>query len=178
MQRLVRRLSDRLGVIGFTGIVLLIVAAGLGTYAPPLARQSEEMRAAADRARELLQEARQQLERQPPSLERAEQLREWFPTSDGMTADLRLVFEAAHNHQVELAKGDYAFANATDASGLQRFEIMLPIRERYVTIKAFVAEVLKSLPHASLAELRIERSAASVEVLDVRVRLTLYYRAS
>jgi hypothetical protein len=176
-RRIVRRLNERLGVVGWIGLGLLLLAAMLGTYAPPLTRQAEDLRASAERTRGLLEAARQQLARQPVSSQQAAQLREWFPTIDRANADLRLVFEAASKTRIELAKGDYALANSADASRLQRFDIVLPVRDRYVTIKAFVAEVLKALPHASLAELRIERGTANVETLDARLRFTLFYKA-
>jgi len=88
------------------------------------------------------------------------------------------MFDTAQKHRIELTKGEYALAHAADSSRLQRFEVVLPIKERYATIKVFVAEVLKAVPHASLAELRIERSAVNVEELDARVHFTLFYRAS
>jgi hypothetical protein len=176
-RRIGRRLNARLGVVGWTGIGLLLLAAVLGLYAPPLARQAQDLHASAERTRGMLEEARQQLARQPVSSRQAAQLREWFPTIERANSDLRLVFDAAQRTRIELTKGDYALANAADASRLQRFEIVLPVKDSYVTIKAFVAEVLKALPHASLAELRIERGTANVETLDARLRFTLFYKA-
>ena len=55
-------------------------------------------------------------------------------------------------------------------------EVVLPIKDRYVTIKALVADLLNELPHASLSELKMERSGASVNVLEARIRLNLHYR--
>jgi hypothetical protein len=175
-RRIGRRLNEQLGLVGWTGIGLLMLAAVLGLYAPPLARQAQDLHASAERTRGMLEEARQQLAHQPVSSRQAAQLRAWFPTIDRANADLRLVFDAAQRTHIELAKGDYALANVADASRLQRFEVVLPVKDRYVTIKTFVAEVLKALPHASLAELRIERGAANVETLDARLRFTLFYR--
>jgi hypothetical protein len=173
-----RVLGDRLGAVGLGGIALLAAAAVLALTAPPLERETGELRESAERARALLEQARAELERQPSTIARTAQLRDWFPLFEQSTADLRIVFAAARSQRIDVAKGDYALANGADASGLQRFEIVLPVKERYVTIKAFVGEVLKALPHASLAELRVERSAAGVEMLDARVRLTLFYRAA
>jgi hypothetical protein len=177
-RRLGRRLRERLGIVGLIGMGLLLLAAVLSAYAPPLARKAQDLQTAAEHTRGLLEETRQQLAKQPGSSQQAAQLREWFPTIDRSSADLRVMFDTAQRHRIELAKGEYALAQVADASRLQRFEVVLPIKERYGTIKAFVAEVLKAVPHASLAELRIERNAANVEVLDARVHFTLFYRAS
>ena len=177
-RRLGRVLNDHLGVVGMIGMGLLLLAAVLGLYAPPLARQAEELRASADRTRELLEVARQRATLRPETSQQATSLREWVPTVDRANADLRAIFEAAQKSHVQLAKGEYALAAADDASQMRRFEVVLPVKERYVTIKAFVAEVLQAIPHASLAELRIERPAANVEVLDARIRFRLYYKAT
>jgi hypothetical protein len=177
-RRLARLLVDRLGMVGLAGIGLLLAAGVLGLSAPPLERQASDLRDSAGRARELLEQARRELERKPPPLERAARLREWFPSFEQSTADLRAVFAAAERRRIDIPKGDYALTTTPDAAGLQRFDVVLPVKDRYVTIKGFVADVLQALPHASLAELRIERSAAGVETLDARVRLSLFYRAS
>jgi len=178
IRRLARRLSERLGVFGLMGFGLLLLAALLGLYAPPLERQAQDLHASADRVREQLEEAQRRKGRRPELSHQAAHLREWVPTIDSASADLRVMFEAAQKNHVELTKGEYALDNADDQSRLRRFDVVLPVRERYVTIKAFVAEVLNAIPHASLAEVRLERTAANVEVLDARIRFTLFYRAS
>jgi hypothetical protein len=178
IRRLGRRLDERLGVVGLIGVGLLLLAAVLGLYAPPLERQAQDLHASADRTRELLEEAQRRLGRQPELSQQAAHLREWIPTIDSASADLRVMFEAARKSHVELTKGEYALDKADDQSRLRRFDVVLPVRERYVTIKAFVAEVLNAIPHASLAEMRIERTAANVDVLEARIRFTLFYRAS
>jgi hypothetical protein len=92
------------------------------------------------------------------------------------TRDLRTVFAAAGRHRVDLPKGDYTLSHAEDGSGVARLEVVLPIKDRYATVKALVADLLTELPHASLSELKLERAAANTELLEARVRLTLYYR--
>jgi len=178
LRRLGRGLNDRIGVVGLIGVGLLVLAAVLGLYAPPLAREAQELHVSADRAREQLEEARRRLSLRPDAAQQTARLNDWIPPMDRANADLRLMFEAAQKSRIELGKGEYALANADDAGRLRRFEVVLPVRERYVTIKTFVAEVLQALPNASLAELHIERAAANVEVLDARIRFRLFYKAS
>jgi hypothetical protein len=178
LRRLGRDLNDRLGIVGLIGAGLLVLAVVLGLYAPPLAREAEELRASADRAREQLEEARRRLAERPEISQQTAQLRDWIPSVDRANADVRLVFAAAQKSRIQLAKGDYTLANADEAGRLQRFDVVLPVKDRYVTIKAFVAEVLRSVPNASLAELRIERAAANVEVLDAQIRFRLFYKAT
>lgn len=175
-RRWTRQLLERFGTIGLIGIGLLIVAVALAVYAPQLSQEAQVLRGEAERTRGRLDDVRRDLAQRPGSAQRAAQLRDSFPTVDHATADLRLIFDTAQKNRIGLAKGDYALAQAADASQLRRFEVTLPIKERYITLKSFVADVLNAVPHASLAELRIERSAASVDQLDARVHFTLFYR--
>jgi hypothetical protein len=175
-RRLWRQLLDRFGPLGLTGIGLLVLALGLGVYAPWLKNEAEDLRGEADRMRGRLDDARRDLALRPGSPQRAAELRESFPSVDQTTADLRAIFEAAQKSRIDLVKGEYALATADDATRLRRFDVTLPIRERYVTIKSFIAGVLNSVPHASLAELRLERSTSSVDQIDARVHFTLFYR--
>lgn len=176
VRRWTRYLLERFGTFGLVGIGLLLLALGLAVYAPQMAREAEDLRGQVDRTRGRLDNVRRDLAQRPGPAQRAAQLRESFPTIDHAAADLRVMFDAAQKNRVELAKGEYALAQTEDASRLRRFEVTLPVKERYVTIKSFVADVLNAVPHASLAELRIERSATNVDQLDARVHFTLFYR--
>lgn len=171
-----RHLVERFGPLGLIGIGLLVLALVLGIYAPWVTTEAEDLRGETDRMRGRLDDVRRDLAQRPGSLQRAAALRESFPTVNQTTSDLRLIFEAAQKSRIELVKGEYALAATEEATRLRRFEVTLPVKERYVTIKAFVAGVLNTVPHASLAELRLERSAANVDQIDARVHFTLFYR--
>lgn len=171
-----RQLLDRFGAFGLAGIGLLVLACGLALYAPRLSSEAEDLRAEAERMRGRLDDVRRDLSQRPGSPQRAAELRESFPTVDHATADLRSIFDTARTNRIDLVRGDYALSSAEDSSRLRRFEVTLPLRERYVTIKSFVAGVLNAVPHASLAELRLERSATNVDQIDARVHFTLFYR--
>jgi len=175
-RRWTRQLHERFGTFGLIGIGLLLLALGLAVYAPQLAGEAEVLRGQADRTRGRLDDVRRELAQRPGSAQRTAQLRESFPTVDQVTADLRVIFDAAQKSRIELVRGEYALAQTEDAIRLRRFDVTLPLKERYVSIKSFVAGVLNAVPHASLAELRIERSAANVDQLDARVHFTLFYR--
>jgi hypothetical protein len=176
-RRAARRLHTRLGTLGIVGLALFGLAAALALYAPTVERAAEQLQGAAEEARQQLDEAKRQAAADPRSARQLAALRGWIPPVERANADLRSVFEAAHKSKVALARGDYALRGGDDAGGVARLEIVLPLRERYGAIKAFVAEVLNELPHASLSELQLERPTASAELLDARVRLTVFYRS-
>lgn len=172
--RLWRRWRVKLGPVGLAGLLLLALAAGAVAYVPLLESEAEDLQSQVEALRTQLETT--QRTARPTALGQADTLRTLLPPLDMGTRDLRTVFAAASRHRVELPKGDYTLSHTEDGSGVARLEIVLPIKERYVTIKALVADLLSELPHASLSELRMERPTASANVLEARVRLTLYYR--
>lgn len=176
VRRWTRQLVERFGTLGLLGMGLLLIALGLGVATPQLASDADALREQVDRTRGRLDDARRELAQRPGSAQHTAQLRESFPTVDQATADLRVIFDTAHANRIELVKGEYSLAQAEDAIRLRRLEVTFPLKERYVTVKSFIAGVLNAVPHASLAELRLERSAANVDQIDARVHFTLFYR--
>lgn len=181
LARALRAIADaareRLGVAGIAGVALLAAALASLGYAPALQREAEALDAQADRTRGQLVQLGRDLAREPDSAQQLARFRAWFPPSDRAAADLRALFAAAARHGVELPRGEYALARDEDTGGISRLEVVLPVKERYGPLKAFVGEVLNSAPHASVSELRIERPAAAASgPLETRVRLTYFYR--
>ena len=172
--RLWRTWRVRLGPVGLAGVLLLALAAAAIAYVPLLLDEAEHAQSEVEALRTQLQSA--QRTSRPTVASQAGTLRELLPTPDMATRDLRTLFTVAGRHRVDLPKGDYNLKHTEDGSGLAQMEVVLPIKDRYVTIKALVADLLNELPHASLSELKMERSGASVNVLEARIRLNLHYR--
>jgi hypothetical protein len=164
----------KLGPVGLSGVLLLVLAATAIVYVPRLKSDVEDLQSEVETLRTQLISA--QRTPRPAGAVQADTLRALLPTLDTATRDLRTVFAAASRHRIDLPRGDYTLSRAEDGTGVARLEVVLPIKDRYLTIKAVVAELLNELPHASLSELRMERAAASANVLEARVRLTFYYR--
>jgi hypothetical protein len=164
----------RLGAEGVVGGLLLVVAAAAVAYAPFLRDDAKTLHADVEALRTSLQSANRT--RVPSDRGQAETLRTLLPPLESGTRDLRTVFAAASRHHVALPKGEYTLHRAEDGSELARLDVVIPIKDRYATIKALIADLLNELPHASLGELKMERSTASADLLDARVRLTLHYR--
>jgi hypothetical protein len=164
----------RLGPVGIAGLLLLALAVVAIAFVPLLEREAEDLQAEVETLRAQLESTRRTA--RPTASAQGDTLRALLPELDSAPRDLRTVFAAAGRHKVELPKGDYTLSHTEDGSGAARLEVVLPVKERYVTIKALVSDLLNELPHASLSELRMERSAASAHVLEARIRLTLYYR--
>ena len=172
--RVWRTWRNRFGPEGLAGALLVALSVAAVAYMPLLREDTDARKAEVDALRSQLRST------PPPSPGSSggpvERLRAVLPPMDSATQDLRTVFTVAARHRVDVPKGDYTLHRADDGSGLARLEVVLPIKDRYVTIKALVADLLDALPHASLGELKMERPAASSSVLEARVRLTLHYR--
>ena len=160
-----------LGRRGWIALALIACAGGAAWWTPRMADEAALLHGEADAegAR-----ARLRLRDRPidPATQMA-QFREWFPQPDRAAEDLRTIFRVAKRQQVQLLRGDYVAGHQTETR-LATYDVVLPVRAGYAGLRAFVAAVLNELPHASLADLRMERAAG--DAVDARVHLTLFYR--
>lgn len=175
-RRIAHRVHLRLGANGLLGIGLVAIAVAGFAYAQKAQEEAGQLQAQAEEARlRLAQSPPRPLDSVGPG-ERLARFQSWFPTVDTSTADLRRIFHAAQANHINLAKGEYLLTAIDGSGGLQKYDVVFPVKEHYGSVKSFVADVLNQMPHASLAELRVERPAAGTEELDTRVHFTLYYR--
>jgi len=174
-RRIGHRVHTRLGANGLIGVAMVVAAVVGLVYAARAQQEAVQLQAQ-------LEQARAHAASQPvpvevvPEGERLARFQKWFPTADTSTTDLRKIFHAAQASHLSLARGEYVMTAIDGSGGLQKFDVIFPVKEHYAAVKSFVADVLNELPHASLAELRVERPAAAADELDTRVHFTLYYR--
>ena len=172
-----RRTTRRIGATGVIGLALLLVAAAVGTAIPGLARQSDELRATLVSRADEISRKRQSVRRSVSSGEQVGEFVNAFPQLSHSADDLEQVFAAAQRYSVGLPKGEYVLKAEPNAP-LVSFTATFPVRSEYGAIKAFTADVLTTLPHVSLDELRMARSDAGTGVLDAVIRFTFVYRGS
>ena len=167
----------RLGTAGIAGAALLIAACVGMAFATRAHREADWLSVAAGQARARIAQlgTSHVVEDRSPA-EQLARFQQWFPPAAQSTADLRVIFAAARTAQVDLARGEYSVRPVEGSGGLERFDVILPVKEHYAPVKAFVAEVLNKLPHASLDELRVERPGSGADQLESRVHFTLFYR--
>jgi hypothetical protein len=176
LNRLWRWTQLRLGTAGVAGTVLLLTA-GIGmAFATRTHREAEWLSAAAEQARARIAQLGTHVVEDRTPAEQLARFQQWFPPAQQSTADLRVIFAAAQAAHVDLARGEYSVRPVEGSGGLERFDVILPVKEHYAPVKAFVAEVLNKLPHASLDELRVERPQSAADQLESRVHFTLFYR--
>jgi hypothetical protein len=176
-RRIAHRVHVRLGANGLLGIAMAVLAVLGLAYAWRTQQEAAQLQVQAEAARVRAAAVTTAPVAVVPAGERLTRFQNWFPTADTTTADLRKIFKAAQASHLNLARGEYTLTAIDGGGGLQKFDVILPVKEHYGAVKSFVADVLNELPHASLAELRVERPAAGADELDTRVHFTLYYRA-
>ena len=166
-------------VIGYSGpaaLLLLVVSVGVALWLPHVDHDVKRTEAeVADRAARLRARGAVSL-REPSVDERLAQYIEAFPMPTRMAADLGAIYASAGRNKLGLAKG-VCQLKAEPGSPFITYVVTLPVHAEYGPVKAFAANVLLELPHASLDELRLSRDTAQGEMLDAVVRFTLVYRS-
>lgn len=164
-----------LGTPGLAGCALLVVGVLLGVAGPTVRHDADEARVALEHRRELL---RRTLARAPRPLTPQQRLAhyvEGFPTLTQNASDVRTVFADAERRHVALPKGEYTM-KADAGSPFVTYTATFAVHESYLALKAFVGDVLQSVPNAALDELRMARPDSTGRVLDATVRFTFVYR--
>jgi hypothetical protein len=104
-------------------------------------------------------------------------LPELFPSFAKSGDDVATILAQAQAANLTLGSAQYQIGG--DRAGpLTTYQVLLPVKDRYVSIRRFVALVLNSVPNAALQEIHVERPAVGGDVLDARIRFDLIYRAS
>jgi hypothetical protein len=177
LQTLRFELRRTLGVPGLVG--------GLALGAAVLAWSS--VPAVESATRDLLYSARQARSakaRQPDDAVRAsvdahslDNLPDLFSTFAASGDDIALIFAHAQQNHLTLGSAQYQ-VTAEPGARFTRYQVLLPVKDQYGTIRRFVASILNSVPNAALQEIHVERPAVDGNVLDARIRFDLIYRTS
>lgn len=166
-------LQARLGISGLLGAALIGLAAGALWITPKLQDDAGDLQKQILETRARLSDPSAQVK--ADAVTQAARFREWFPPAAQSPEDVRTLFRVAAEHKISLARGDYSTVLRRETR-LTSYDVVLPVRAHYPAVRTFVIAALNALPHASLAELRVERGSSTADTVDARVHLTLYYR--
>lgn len=101
---------------------------------------------------------------------------EWLPPVSTNAADIQTLFALAKEVHVDLAKADYQITSDPNAR-LIRYQIILPVKELYPTVRKFASIALTKLPHMAMDEFVVTRQQAASNVIEAQLQLTLFYKA-
>ena len=152
------------------GAGMLLVAIALWAFAlQPLAadnlRLEEEAAEAQRRPRNIVAVAEG-----PVAQYRAYEAR--LPRAEAAVEMASRIYQAGTNNGIALPTGEYRLERMPD-DRLLRYRINLPVSGSYPQIRAFVLEVLRTVPAAALDDIQLRRDATGSQ-LEARVRFSLY----
>lgn len=166
----------RLGPRGLLAATVLVPITAIVAALPQLSARADALRSTVAEQSAVLSQREQAMPRRLSSGEELLAFVSRFPPLTQSAADLDQVFAFAKRRNVVLAKGEYQL-KAEPNTSLVTYTAVFPVRNEYVVLKSFAADVLGALPHVSLDELRMTRNDATSGSLDSVVRLTFVYRS-
>jgi Tfp pilus assembly protein PilO len=170
-----RRWQRSLGWPGLLGSALLLLCAiAYFTLLRPGQTQRERMRGEAMALQEQVQRIDAPVS--VPQGSAAEQLASFysfFPDRQTAPEWLGAISQAAKKHGLQLEQGEYR-ATPQQAGKLIRYSVILPVKGEYGQVRKFIAEVLNSVPHASLEGFALQRQKSTDAMLEAKIRLALY----
>jgi hypothetical protein len=163
---LVWYVRDTLGAEGLVGILLLVVATGIGALGFSTAHELAVQEAALERAK-----AASPLS-DPTPVTRAISVSAALPTRSqipGVLADLARLAEIA-KLDVSTARYEYLPGSATVPP---QMEIRFQMQARYGALRSFVAHVANALPAVGLREFTVRRVAPDADDLVAELRFVV-----
>jgi len=161
----------RLGMAGLSGLALLLAAVAMNFLAlQPGKAELERLQAeiAALRSQPMAQRSRD------PQAE-LELFYGFFPARSDLPEQLRTLYGLAADSGMMPERADYKLARVS-GTPLWRYQASLPISADYASLRYYIAAVLKDLPNATMDDIELQRTGAKDEMLEARLRFTLYFR--
>lgn len=101
----------------------------------------------------------------------------FFPTQKNALGWIGKVYEAADQAKLQLVHGEYRRLDDKDKN-LSELQIVLPVKGSYSQIRNFIGNALKDIPFISLDEVSFKAAKAQGQLLEARIRFTLFTRNS
>lgn len=96
----------------------------------------------------------------------------FLPKEGDALQQVAAVFSAADAAGVALDQGEYALSH--DPAGFSRYQVILPLYGTYTDIRAFVIQLLNTMPALAVNELSFRRDDTHSPEVEARLRLTVY----
>jgi hypothetical protein len=170
--------ASRLGVIGKTGLGLIVVSAIY--FFSALLPQESDLQRLKERAETL--QMQEHAKQNPGETEGGKKLSgdqalqvfyDFFPRIDSSPFWIRELVQLAKKQGVELNSSEYRLVSDGDAR-LARYEMILPVKGRYPQIRAFMSEALEAVPAMAISAIAMKRENIASDRLEVRLEINLY----
>ncbi len=176
--------AKKIGAWGVIGIILAIASLLIyATKIPEIEALIEETQAAKEEAIAKVNSTKVTIEESPPqnNLEEINHFYAIFPKATALPEALSSIYEIANKQKLALNSGDYKFnkvkqTSVLDEKNLTKYEIVLPIKGKYMQIRTFVAEVLQKLPALALMDMQIRRENSLSQSVEARLVFVLFVK--
>jgi hypothetical protein len=96
-----------------------------------------------------------------------------FARDEDLPRQLERVHAVARDFGLEMKRADYRLASHPDRK-IDRYQMVMPIRGDYPTIRAFVTAVLREQPTLSLDQIELQRKDIADGALDSQITFTFF----
>jgi Tfp pilus assembly protein PilO len=163
--------ASRLGVLGWAGIGLLLLALAAQIFLVlPRVDSRREMEA---RAQSAPRQARAPNALALDADSRLADFQRELPRIAAVPEWLGRIHAAAQANGLVLRSGDYKLERSAEAPYL-RYRITVPVRGSYRQIRGFVGAVLADVPAASVDDVQLKKETGAGGTLEARLRLSLF----
>lgn len=174
-RRIGKALEKKLGVVGLIGLFIAMIALSMG--GTELYRQKTLLDAKRYQLDLLKQNSISNpllfdIEQKNNQLQAYQQS---FPGADQLSLIWPSIEQLARQEHIQLEQAAFQQA-ANNAAGFGRVEVSLPLKSPYLSLKRFLAAVLNQHKNVAIEALAMERTKPSDPVINVDLRLVLYYR--
>jgi len=165
---------QRHGWLAAAGLLVLLLALALQLlWVDGLHNRNAELH-------QQLSQQRQALVQKPQASEAKAQAQAAFyatlPDANEAVEAIAVLNQSAARNKVALVTAEYRVTRQ-GTGPLLRYQISVPLRADYGHLHAWLAQVMNALPHAALDDISLKRDDVNQDVLDARVRFTVFLRA-
>ncbi len=168
-------LWQTLGGPGLLGVAVLVAAIAVWSMVPGVVSETKALHGQTWQARKVAGIRAAEAARTAADVSTPDKFPQLFSTFSGSGADLSVIFAQARENHLTLGSAQYQFS-AEPGGRFVHYQVTLPVKDQYATIRRFVAAVLNSVPNAALQEIHVERPAVDGNQLEARIRFALIYR--
>lgn len=102
------------------------------------------------------------------------QFREFFLKAGDPNDQLRRLEAIARKRGLALERADYRLNKAAADKGLDRYQVVVPLRGAYPQVRDFMMTALSELPTMALDQVQLQRKDIADTTVDAQVTLTFF----
>lgn len=169
-----RREHVQLGVPGAIGVGALALCLGLYvSILQPAEQRRDAARLAATSLQKRMAQAGQDSNGRATPGEQLAAFYRIFPGEQDATDSVGKIAAIAKRHRLVLHQAEYK-AERDKTGKLTRFQMNLPLKGEYRTLRRFLSDLHAEMPTVSLEQVQFERQKVGDPLVDARVRLMIY----